>query len=184
MKNIFVKIISVMCSVVLFAGLMSGCSEGIEKAPDENSSEEIIIEQSIVFIYQNINFAWGYYNSGWFINSSGNIIGYDFSDKGADYYSSTAEFIARLEELNTDTSGRSVDIERLKKNYQRLYNVNLNAEIESEHVACDMGQFTYYGVVYGKNNEPKLVLLSAKGDIEYTNTDKNAKKIGRWLEKI
>lgn len=67
--------------------------------------------------------------------------------------------------------------EELKKCYEYLYTIDLDAEIVEEPHGNDFGLGEIYGARLTEGEEPTFIQLGGTGDYILTNTDENTAKI-------
>ena len=173
MKRIFVALllICIMC--------ITACGD----STNENKSDEITINQKIVFLYHYSNWNDTHMEKGFYIDAKGNKVEYDITEKVNENRQQTRDFsdkykiISELAESNQNTSEKFLSAEEVSKCFKMLIEMGDDYEIEEKSVANDAGDMSWYGIIDDGENEPKIILLSGQGDWERTNTHKNAQKI-------
>ena len=71
----------------------------------------------------------------------------------------------------------------VSKCYNLLSKIKDDYKFVEKSYGADRGSYCWYGVLDDGVNPPKFILLSEKGDWERVNTDKNAKRIMKILNK-
>ncbi len=175
------KIIFTLFLVAFSLTALVQCKGTAKQEMKNVETENIEIDQKIVFMWDYVNFAWGYENHGSFVDNKGNKVGYELSDERWKESSREEElsYLESMEYGESDTHGK-IDMSELEEYYSYLYKIDPNAEVTEEYVADDAGQRTLYGIVYREENIPTFVLIRSEGDCIYVNTDPYAKKIAEW----
>ncbi|MBE5944343.1 MAG: hypothetical protein E7258_05435 [Lachnospiraceae bacterium] len=140
-------------------------------------------QPDIVLVRRHSNWAWGYSDYGIFIDEEGNIYSFNFGDSVEGGYPdmedvpSDGELLEILGELQETTKPTD------KANKLIVFicdilaeGVDVNAELTSEHTACDAGQDTLYVV----NNSGQLIEISSYGD----NTKHRECPVAKIIDKL
>lgn len=178
MKRIFVAIllISIMC--------ITGCRNlAVEDSANDSKSDEILMNQKIVFIYHYSNWNDAHMEKGFYIDAKGNKVEYDVAEivsenwKQIHDFSDIYKIILEFAESNQDAGEKYLSVEEVSKCYKLLAKMGDDYKIKEKGTANDAGDKSWYGVIDDGENEPKLILLSGEGDSEKINSHKNAQKI-------
>lgn len=152
--------------LLLIPLILNGCGQ-----------KEPIVDQKIVLICRYIDYSDSFIHRGYYLDWNGNKVYFDLTNESRDY----ADYNKLYEYLLTtfDSSERKpfFNEEELKKCYEYLYSVDLDAEIKKEPYANDFGLIVIYGVRLTEGEEPIFIQLGGWGDVILTNTDENAAKI-------
>lgn len=161
---------------ILLIPLISGCTN--------TNNNDYKISQKVVFICQHLNWAWGYSNNGYFIDNLGNVKQFDLASKKGDYLTNDKTFIKYLENLGSSNIIKKIASADVYRYYNMLKKVDKNVSVTKESHGADMGQTTFYGVIYNTNGSYEKIMIYATGDWSETNNDKYALQIKDWLLKI
>lgn len=180
------KIILFLIFIVMIC--ITGCGSPFTENEKGETVENIVVNQKIVLIYSYINYNDTVQDWGFYVDNKGNKIQYDFSEiresfrKKGDYFDIDDMYQLLIELQETD-SEEFLTPEEVSKCYKLLSQISNDYDIVEKYDAIDMGTYCWYGVLDDGVNPPEFILLSETGDWKGVNTDKNAKKIIKILEK-
>ena len=166
---------------------ITGC--GLTKGKKEEPTEKIEINQKIVLIYEYINYADTPTYRGFYVNSECRKVQFDFSENAKSFIKEKKGYITDddIYQLLMDTdeaeSEEFLTREDISKCYKLLSKIKDDYEFVEKSYGADRGIYCWSGVLDDGVNPPKFILLSEKGDWEGVNTDKNAKRIMKILNK-
>ncbi|MBD5134759.1 MAG: hypothetical protein HDT39_02160 [Lachnospiraceae bacterium] len=171
---------------------ITGCGSPFTEIKKDETVENIVVNQKIVLIYKYVNYAETPTCRGFYVNSDGHKIQFDFSEIAKSFWkekTGSQRFISNddinqllLETEETD-SEEFLTSEDVSKCYKLLSKISDDYDIDEKSYGADRGSYCWYGVLDDGVNPPNFILLSETGDWECVNTDKNAKKIIKILEK-
>ena len=146
-------------------------------APKVNPDSD---QPEIIMMYRYQNWAEGYQDSGAFVDADGRAYEFDFAN-GESYDFEPLQgddLIAAFREIQKKSEpGLVVDKKIIDEIIELIPQVNKNAPMTKESVACDAGQHTIYIFRDGEQIE-----LASYGDYERELQDDAAKKIVKLTE--
>ena len=180
---------AVLFIIVICMIFITGC--GFGKSGKDGQTENIEVNQKIVLIYLYENYSEEPQYIGFYVNNKGDKIHFDFSEIARSYkkrkyshfyidYDEMYQFLLESQETDSEEFLTSEDI---SKCYQLLSKISDDYDIDEKSYGADRGSYCWYSVLDDGVNSPEFILLSETGDWERVNTDKNAKKIMKILEK-
>lgn len=143
------------------------------------------IEQKVLFVYIDVNTAYVETYEGYYIDNEGNVFSFDLAhlDKNEEEKLYKLGYPSYLATMDNSKLFATVDKKKLLKYYNKLLKVNEDAKIKSKCGGDDMGTESFYGVLPHEDGSLNMVRLYSKGDTDSYNTDRNAKKIAKWLKR-
>ena len=151
--------------LLLISLIFNGCGQ-----------KEPIVDQKIVLLCRYTNGSINL-NKGYYIDWKGNKVFFDLTNESGDYMKHKKLYEYLLTTFESVEKKPFLKEEELKKCYEYLYSVDLDAEIVEEFHANDFGFVAIYGVRLQEGQEPTFIQLGGTGDYILTNTDENAAKI-------
>ena len=151
--------------LLLIPLILNGCGQ-----------KEPVIDQKIVLICRYVNPSI-YHNRGYYIDWYGNKVFFDLTNESHEFTKRDKLYEYLLTTFDSSKGKAFLNEEELKKCYEYLYSVDLDAEIEDKSYAMDFGVVIIYGVRLTEGQEPILIELGGTGDHILTNTDEKAAKI-------
>ncbi|MDE6252206.1 MAG: hypothetical protein K2M78_06155 [Lachnospiraceae bacterium] len=170
---------------------ITGCGSPFTENEKDKTVENIEVNQKIVLIYLYENYSEEPQYRGFYVNNKGDKIHFDFSEIARSYkkrkyshryidHGEMYQFLLESQETDSEEFLTSKDV---SKCYQLLSKISDDYDIDEKCAGKDGGTYCWYGVLDDGVNPPKFILLSETGDWKGVNTDKNAKKIIKILEK-
>ena len=139
-------------------------------------------EDEVFLVSQYANGAWGHSYSATFIDTKGYVYSFD-SSMDSYFFGGYEDDIGLSEEFDMIRQccepSAQLDIEIIKKAYALGMQIDPDAELESEQVACDAGQHTLYFI---NPETDEWIEVSSYGDVDCTPTDKYAKEFEKFYD--
>lgn len=189
MKKIFVIVllISIMCTTACGSSKAKNStneSSTNESSRNKTQSDDITINQKIVFIYHYSNWSDTQMEKGFYIDAKGNKVEYDITEAVYENrqqirdFSDKYKIILEFAEGNEVAGEEFLSVEEVSKCYRLLTEISDDYEIKTKSAgSADMGSRCWYGVIDDGESEPKIILLTEEGDWESSNSHKNTQTI-------
>lgn len=179
--------------VILIFGIICtmGCENSANKdSSDSSKTEEIMMNQKIVFFRHYSSYSDFINESGFYVDVKGNKVEYDITEtyhelseqaikrkQEFNYISVIYKIILELAESSQNEGENYLSPEEVSKCYKLLVEMGDDYKINEKNFVMDEASTRWYGVIDDGENEPKIILLSGEGVSEISNSHKNAKKI-------